>query len=218
MFFLYNLERQVTLHPSYFGRNMHELVTGKLLKDVEGTCTGRYYIITVMDTFDVSEGRILPGSGLAEFTVRYRAVVWRPFKGETVDAIVTAVNHEGFMALAGPLQLFVSRELISKDIKFDPNATPWQWTDNEDQVIEKGAQVRVKLLGIRSDVGAMYAIGSIKEDYLGQSADTSDRDKTQTATISSNQSNVRVGFIPDGSSDIPVISPGQWDDAHGRAL
>lgn len=84
MFFLYNLERQVTLHPSYFGRNMHELVTGKLLKDVEGTCTGRYYIITVMDTFDVSEGRILPGSGLAEFTVRYRAVVWRPFKGETV--------------------------------------------------------------------------------------------------------------------------------------
>lgn len=59
-------------------------------------------------------------------------------------------------------------QLISKDIKFDPNATPWQWTDNEDQVIEKGAQVRVKLLGIRSDVGAMYAIGSIKEDYLGQ--------------------------------------------------
>jgi DNA-directed RNA polymerase II subunit RPB7 len=84
MFFLHNLERQVTLHPSYFGRNMHELVTGKLLKDVEGTCTGQYYIITVMDTFDVSEGRILPGSGLAEFTVRYRAVVWRPFKGETV--------------------------------------------------------------------------------------------------------------------------------------
>lgn len=61
-----------------------------------------------------------------------------------------------------------NKQLISKDIKFDPNATPWQWTDNEDQVIERGAQVRVKLLGIRSDVGAMYAIGSIKEDYLGQ--------------------------------------------------
>ena len=64
--------------------------------------------------------------------------------------------------------MFNKEQLISKDIKFDPNATPWQWTDNEDQVIEKGAQVRVKLLGIRSDVGAMYAIGSIKEDYLGQ--------------------------------------------------
>lgn len=84
MFFLYNMERRVTLHPSYFGRNMHELVTSKLLKDVEGTCAGSYYIISIMDTFEISEGRILPGNGLAEFTVGYRAVVWRPFKGETV--------------------------------------------------------------------------------------------------------------------------------------
>lgn len=88
MFFLHNLERRVTLHPSYFGRNMHELVTSKLLKDVEGTCAGNYYIISIMDTFDISEGRILPGSGLAEFTVGYRAVVWRPFKGETVCAVL----------------------------------------------------------------------------------------------------------------------------------
>lgn len=68
---------------------------------------------------------MLPGSGLAEFNVRYRAVVWRPFKGETVryaarnswwtrthglqvDAIVTSVNQVGFFADAGPLPLFVS--------------------------------------------------------------------------------------------------------------
>lgn len=85
MFFLMPLTRQVTLHPSYFGRNMQDLVTTKLLKDVEGTCTGSYYIVTIMDTFTLSEGRILPGSGMAEFTVAYRAVVWRPFKGETVS-------------------------------------------------------------------------------------------------------------------------------------
>jgi len=167
MFFLYNLERQVTLHPSYFGRNMHELVTGKLLKDVEGTCTGRYYIITIMDTFNISEGRILPGSGLAEFTVGYRAVVWRPFKGETVDAIVNSVNNMGFFATAGPLPIFVSAHLIPPDIKFDPNATPPQFTNNEDSVIEVGTHVRVKLIGTRAEVGSIYAIASIKEDYLG---------------------------------------------------
>lgn len=77
----------MTLHPSYFGRNMHDLVTTKLVKDVEGTCAGDYYIIAIMDTFDVSEGLVLPGSGLAEFTVGYRAVVWRPFKGEVVGRV-----------------------------------------------------------------------------------------------------------------------------------
>lgn len=84
MFFLKNMDRTVTMHPSYFGRNMQDLVTSKLLKDVEGTCSGTYYVISIMDTFDVSDGRIIPGTGLAEFTVRYRAVIWRPFKGETV--------------------------------------------------------------------------------------------------------------------------------------
>lgn len=55
------------------------------------------------------------------------------------------------------------KQLIPSDIKFDANATPPQYTDNGDQVIEKGTHIRIKLIGTRSDVGSMYAIGSIKE-------------------------------------------------------
>jgi len=167
MFFLHNLERRVTLHPSYFGRNMHDLVTTKLVKDVEGTCTGDYYVIAIMDTFDVSEGRILPGSGLAEFTVGYRAVVWRPFKGEVVDAIVYSVNAHGFFASAGPLRLFVSSHMMASEVHYDANATPPQFTNNADVVIEQGTHVRVVIRGIRTEVGEMWAIGSINGDYLG---------------------------------------------------
>jgi len=53
--------------------------------------------------------------------------------------------------------------MIPSDIKYDPNATPPQFTDNGDQVIEKGTQVRLKLKGIRAEVGSMYAIATIKE-------------------------------------------------------
>jgi DNA-directed RNA polymerase II subunit RPB7 len=60
-----------------------------------------------------------------------------------------------------------SPQLIPSDIKWDPNATPPQYTDNEDTVIEPGTHVRVKIIGTRSEVGEMWAIGSIKEDYLG---------------------------------------------------
>ena len=60
-----------------------------------------------------------------------------------------------------------ARQLIPSDIKWDPNATPPQYTDNGDQVIEKGTHLRIKLIGTRSDVGSMFAIGSIKEDFLG---------------------------------------------------
>lgn len=91
MFFLYELERVITLHPSFFGPRVTEYLTNRLLEDVEGTCTGQYYIICVMDAYDISEGRVIPGSAVAEYTIHYRAVVWKPFKGETV---CTAQGHE----------------------------------------------------------------------------------------------------------------------------
>lgn len=57
--------------------------------------------------------------------------------------------------------------MIPSEIKFDANATPPQWTDNGDQVIEKGTNIRIKIKGLRSEVDKMYAIGTMKEDYLG---------------------------------------------------
>jgi len=116
MFFVKQMEHRVSLHPSYFGRGMKDLVTNKLIADVEGKCFGDFYIILVMSTFDVSGGRCVPGTGLAEFTVDYQAVVYKPFKGEVVDAIVNSVNHQGFFAYAGPLKLFVSEHVSFLDL------------------------------------------------------------------------------------------------------
>ena len=69
--------------------------------------------------------------------------------------------------LAGPGRRLTEQQLIPSDIKWDPNATPPQFTNNEDTVIEPGTHVRVKIIGTRTEVGEMWAIGSIKEDYLG---------------------------------------------------
>ncbi|KAK9381124.1 uncharacterized protein V2V93DRAFT_368368 [Kockiozyma suomiensis] len=169
MFFLKDLSLSITLHPSYFGPSMHTYLRSKLLQDVEGTCSGEYgYIIYVMDgmRIDVDRGRVIPGNGGAEFEVKYRAIVWKPFKGEVVDAVVTSVNNIGFFADVGPLSVFVSTKLIPSDMRFDPNSSPPAYV-SDDQTIERGSHVRLKIVGTRVDVGEMFAIGSIKEDYLG---------------------------------------------------
>jgi DNA-directed RNA polymerase II subunit RPB7 len=57
--------------------------------------------------------------------------------------------------------------MIPSDIKWDPNSTPPQFTDNEESVIQVGTHIRVKIVGTRAEVGHMFAIASIKEDYLG---------------------------------------------------
>ena len=88
MFFLHELERVITLHPSFFGSRVKEYLTERLLSDVEGKFIENYYVICVMENaYDISEGKVLPGSAMAEYTVHYRAVVWRPFKGEVVGTV-----------------------------------------------------------------------------------------------------------------------------------
>ena len=72
---------------------MHAQLKDKLYADVEGTCSGRFgYIITVVALLNISKGKVLPGTGLAEFKVKYQAIVFKPYKGEVVDAVVTTVN------------------------------------------------------------------------------------------------------------------------------
>lgn len=53
--------------------------------------------------------------------------------------------------------------MIPSEIKYDANATPPHWTDNSDQVIEKGTNVRIKIKGVRSEVDRQFAIGTMKE-------------------------------------------------------
>ena len=72
---------------------MLQYLESKLYADVEGTCSGQFgYIIAVVSILDIGKGMVLSGSGQAEFITRYRAIVFKPFKGEVVDGVVNNVN------------------------------------------------------------------------------------------------------------------------------
>ena len=78
--------------------------------------------------------------------MRFNAIVFRPFKGEVLDAVVTQVNKLGFFAQVGPLQVFVSKHLIPSDMRFDPQSTPPAYVsevaDETPQRVQKDAEVR----------------------------------------------------------------------------
>lgn len=84
MFFLKEETKVITLHPSYFGPNVREYLITRLNEEEEGRCTGDHFVICVMDMVDIGEGRVLPSGGQAEYTIKYRAIIWKPFRGETV--------------------------------------------------------------------------------------------------------------------------------------
>jgi DNA-directed RNA polymerase II subunit RPB7 len=129
MFFLKELEKTIQLHPSYFGPLIRSHIHRELLQKEEGSSTGKYTIVCILDAFDISDGKVLPGSGHAEYIVHYKAIVWRPYKGEVVrdtvekrqysdeanrfqmDGVVTSVLRTGFFVDCGSLQAFVGRNV-----------------------------------------------------------------------------------------------------------
>ena len=84
MFFVKEHERTITIHPSFFGAHVRSYLNQELIRDVEGTSQGDYFVISVLDNHNISSGRILPGNGHAQYRVVYRAVCWKPFIGEVV--------------------------------------------------------------------------------------------------------------------------------------
>ena len=70
-----------------------------------------------------------------------KAIVFRPFKGEVVDGVVTQVNKVGLMVDVGPMACFISRHSIPSDMEFDPDANPPCYkTKDEDMVIQQGSK------------------------------------------------------------------------------
>lgn len=70
-----------------------ETVKQKLYTEVEGTCTGKYgFVIAVTAINSIGAGVIQPGQGFVVYPIKYKAIVFRPFKGEVLDAVVTQVN------------------------------------------------------------------------------------------------------------------------------
>lgn len=80
--------------------------------EVEGTCTGKYGFVIAVTTIDsIGSGVIQPGQGFVVYPVKYKAIVFRPFKGEVLDAVVTQVNKVGMFAEIGPLSCFISHHV-----------------------------------------------------------------------------------------------------------
>eukprot|EP01111_Echinosteliopsis_oligospora_P004385 TRINITY_DN1705_c0_g1_i1.p1 TRINITY_DN1705_c0_g1~~TRINITY_DN1705_c0_g1_i1.p1 ORF type:complete len:173 (+),score=31.96 TRINITY_DN1705_c0_g1_i1:55-573(+) len=169
MFFHIPMEREIKLHPQYMGPNLNHVLKQRLNEEVEGTCSGQYgFIITVITVDTIGKGKVQEGTGFVVFPVKFKAIVFKPFKGEVLDAVVTQVSKMGFFAEAGPLQIFVSTHLIPSHLVFDPHSNPPSFIAKDETVrICKDNEVRVKIVGTRVDATEIFSIGSIKEDFLG---------------------------------------------------
>lgn len=158
------MEKALVIPPKDLRKNIKDLLRIKLLRLVEGSCSRRYgYIVAVtnIDEEHSAQGRIIEGTGDVVFPMKYNAIVFKPFRNEVIDALVTdAVTKEGFFAKAGPLEIFISYKNMPSDMKFDDTAVPPLFIGDGLVKIQKDTCVRVKILNTRIDADGMVCAAS----------------------------------------------------------
>lgn len=167
-FFVVTMHRRVQIHPRFFGVKLRDTLTQRLMIEVEGTFAGRYgFVIAVLQVNEpIPDGELDDGTGNAVFPLKYQAVVFRPFKGEVLDSLVSKVTPHGFFAESGPLTIFVSHHLLPEGMAFDIETATWKSSDGED-VVAKNSKVRLRIIGLKIDAAEIAATGSIQDPYLG---------------------------------------------------
>lgn len=84
-----------------------------------------------------------------------------------LDCAVISAKQQGVFCEAGPLTVFVSKQHMPPGMVWNPNATPPHFSNAAGDTIEKGSAIRAQVLGLRTDVGNMYAIGKMSANWFG---------------------------------------------------
>mmetsp|Transcript_9113 Transcript_9113/g.11491 ORF Transcript_9113/g.11491 Transcript_9113/m.11491 type:complete len:183 (-) Transcript_9113:273-821(-) len=171
MFYVKDLEHEIVLEPIHFGQKIKSTIQRLVKEEVEGLALANYgfvvHVIAVPEE-ETKFGIIEYDTGNVVCSVKYRALLLRPFINEVLDATVVQCNKIGFQAYIGPLRIFVSKHSMPEDMLsgFDTERDAWV-SDDKEVVITAGCGVRLKIKGRTVEQGNISAIGSIKEDYLG---------------------------------------------------
>lgn len=101
----------------------------------------------------VQDGRIQDTSGEIIYRVCFAALVFKPFKGEVLDGVVSAVDSEGFTIRSGPLESFVSGLRIAGEYAFDSQTNSFVSKRETNQRIRQDSEIRYRLDQIKYDKG-----------------------------------------------------------------
>ena len=173
MFFKAQLVKDFVLEPRFMGKQIREMVHQRLKEAVEGKLEPNVgYIVTVLRIGDewMGKGRIDNMTGGVIYNITYEALVFRPFKNEVVDVIVTEVSNLGYNGTIGGLvNVFVSRSRMQMELEDDPSEfEDGAWVSRDrTTAIRKDCHIRLRLVTVRFYPDSIFAIGDTKGDFCG---------------------------------------------------
>ena len=76
------------------------------------------YLIRIFKVISIQDG-VVDQEGDAVYTVKFKALVFKPLRGEVIDGIVTNVSKPGIHLKIGSVTAFIPHNKIPNYYKFD---------------------------------------------------------------------------------------------------
>jgi len=168
MFFLVPIETKIIIEPCNLNSRIDSYVYEKLIKKFEFKLHKKYgYIIKIKEIERITYPKVAnEGSGMIR--VKFKALVFRPIKGEVVDGVVSIINKIAVYSKLGPVDAGVSRRCMPSTMKFNFDSYENHFVDKESSaVIMKGELLRFRIISVRIAENKFEVMGVINNDFLG---------------------------------------------------
>lgn len=157
---------ELILPPSILSRNLKNIIKAKLLAKVQGSVSEKYgYVICVINIGDIPNGVIMDTTGDLLFTVSYKAVVMKPFKGEVCEGVITKLDQFGIHVSVGPMTVYISNSDFPPHFTYNDVNKIYVSSKSEKLAIDK--EVRFRINGIQYVGKEFKPKGTMSENYLG---------------------------------------------------
>ncbi|XP_031120683.1 DNA-directed RNA polymerase III subunit RPC8-like [Ipomoea triloba] len=187
MFYLSEIEHTLRLPPHLLNLALNEAIKGEL----EGLFVDKVIAqlglcISVYDIRSIDGGFIFPGDGASTYTVKFRLIIFRPFRGEVIAARLKESNAQGLRLSLGFFDdIYVPAVLMPNPSHSEPdpesrNQVRWIWEyegekypiDGTDEIRFRVLEISYPSLPLNQDKDAkpfapMLITGSLDADGLG---------------------------------------------------
>lgn len=175
MFFEIAMDRPIVLQPHKLceGPNIHVVILLQLLEEVNSLkCSEDHgYYVTPTTLESIGDGRVRSHTGAVVFPVRFKCIVFKPFKDEILQGEVKKIMKRGCFVSAGPLdEIFIHEEMMQGGVFYKSETMDTSYFKHEEGFeVRIGTHLRFRLLGLKwvEDQRTFKALGTINGDFLG---------------------------------------------------
>ncbi len=118
MYFLVLMKQHINAPPEVLGPSLKEYLIQELYKKL-GSCSNKYgFLLSIFSVESIEQG-IVNQYGDAIFTVKFKALVFRPIKNEILDSYITDVKQMGATVKVGLFEVLIPHKNMPKDFVYD---------------------------------------------------------------------------------------------------